>query len=90
VRATASFAQVRFLVQRLRVVRPGGRIVVADVHFVNWPTPAAFNRGVTAALRPFNTWHTDRDFPALFETRGLHVTSVATHRPALSLTVALR
>jgi hypothetical protein len=63
VRATASFAQVRFLVQRLRVVRPGGRIVVADAHFVNWPTPAAFNRGVT---------------------------SVATHRPALSLTVALR
>jgi ubiquinone/menaquinone biosynthesis C-methylase UbiE len=76
--------------EMVRVVRPGGRIVVADVHFVNWPTPAAFNRGVTAALRPFNTWYTDRDFPVLFETRGLQVTSVATHRPALSLTVALR
>jgi ubiquinone/menaquinone biosynthesis C-methylase UbiE len=74
--------------EMIRVVAPGGRIAVADVHFVNWPTPAAFNRAVTAALRPFNTWYTDRDFPALLADRGLRVTSVQTFEPALSLTVA--
>jgi ubiquinone/menaquinone biosynthesis C-methylase UbiE len=74
----------------VRVVRPGGRIAVADVHFVNWPTPAAVNRTVTAALRPFNTWYTDRDFPGLLRARGLRVTAVETHRTALSLTVAER
>jgi CspA family cold shock protein len=36
--------------EMVRVVRPGGRLAVADVHFVNWPAPAAFNRAVTAAL----------------------------------------
>ena len=76
--------------EMVRVVRPGGRIVVADVHFVNWPTPAPLNRAVTAALRPFNTWYTDRDFPSLLAARGLRVTPVPTHRPALSLTVAER
>jgi hypothetical protein len=38
---------------------------------VNWPTPTAFNRALTVALRPFNTWYTDRDFPALLARRGL-------------------
>jgi ubiquinone/menaquinone biosynthesis C-methylase UbiE len=76
--------------EMIRVVRPGGRLVIADVHFVNWATPAAVNRAVTAALRPFNTWYTDRDFPALLAERGLHVASIPTHRPALSLTVAER
>jgi ubiquinone/menaquinone biosynthesis C-methylase UbiE len=74
--------------EMVRVVRPGGRIVVADVHFVNWPAPTGVNRAVTAALRPFNTWYTDRDFPALLRGRGLQVSSIPTHRPALSLTVA--
>ncbi|HET7172226.1 MAG TPA: methyltransferase domain-containing protein [Gaiellales bacterium] len=76
--------------EMVRVVKPGGRIVVADVHFVNWPAPAAINRLVTAGLRPFNTWYTDRDFPALLAERGLRVTSVPTHRAALSLTVGER
>jgi ubiquinone/menaquinone biosynthesis C-methylase UbiE len=76
--------------EMIRVVRPGGRLAVADVHFVNWPAPAAVNRAVTAALRPFNTWYTDRDFAALLAERGIHVTSIPTHRPALSLTVADR
>jgi ubiquinone/menaquinone biosynthesis C-methylase UbiE len=76
--------------EMVRVVRPGGRLAVADVHFVNWPAPVALNRAVTAALRPFNTWYTDRDFPALLRARGLRVESVPTHRPALSLTVAGR
>jgi hypothetical protein len=57
---------------------------------VNWPAPAGLNRAVTTALRPFNTWYTDRDFPALLRARGLRVTSVPTHRAALSLTVAER
>ena len=43
----------RALDEMIRVVRPGGRLVVADVHFVNWPTPTAVNRAVTVALRPF-------------------------------------
>ena len=76
--------------EMVRVVKPGARIVVADVHFVNWPAPAAFNRAVTAALRPFNTWYTDRDFPALLAARGLRVTSVASGSAALSLTVGKR
>lgn len=76
--------------EMVRVVRPGGRLVVADVHFVNWPTPAAVNSAVTAALRPFNTWYTDRDFPALLAARGLRVTAIPTYRPALSLTVGAR
>jgi ubiquinone/menaquinone biosynthesis C-methylase UbiE len=76
--------------EMVRVVRPGGRLVVADVHFVNWPTPASVNRAVTAALRPFNTWYTDRDFPALLAARGLRVTPIPTYRPALSLTVGER
>lgn len=41
--------------EMIRIVRPGGRLVIADVHFVNWPTPTAFNRAVTVALGPFNT-----------------------------------
>jgi hypothetical protein len=48
------------------------------------------NRPVTAALRPFNTWYTDRDIAALLQARGLRVTAVETHRPALSLTVVER
>ena len=76
--------------EMVRVVRPSGRLVIADVHFVNWPTPPAVNRAVTAALRPFNTWYTDRDFPSLLAIRGLRVTSIPTHRPALSLTVGER
>jgi ubiquinone/menaquinone biosynthesis C-methylase UbiE len=32
--------------EMIRIVRPGGRLVIADVHFVNWPTPTAFNRAV--------------------------------------------
>lgn len=76
--------------EMVRVVRPGGRIVVADVHFVNWPAPAAVNRALTAALRPFNTWYTDRDFPALLAERGLRAASAPTYRPALSLTIAER
>ncbi|HEX2376281.1 MAG TPA: methyltransferase domain-containing protein [Gaiellales bacterium] len=76
--------------EMVRVVRPGGRVVIADVHFVNWPAPPAVNRAVTAALRPFNTWYADRDIPALLAARGLGVTAVETHRPALSLTVAQR
>lgn len=76
--------------EMIRVVRPGGRLVVADVHFVNWPTPTAVNRAVTFALRPFNTWYADRDFRALLTGRGLRPESIATLRPALSLTVAER
>jgi len=76
--------------EMVRVVRPGGRVVIADVHFVNWPAPPAVNRAVTAALRPFNTWYADRDIPALLAARGLGVTAVETHRPALSLTIAQR
>lgn len=76
--------------EMIRVVRPGGRLVIADVHFVNWPTPTPFNRAVTVALRPFNTWYTDRDFPALLARRGLDADAIPTSRPALSLTVAER
>ena len=76
--------------EMVRVVRPGGRIVVADVHFVNWPAPVAVNRALTAALRPFNTWYTDRDFRALLAERGLRARSAPTYRPALSLTIAKR
>jgi arsenite methyltransferase len=76
--------------EMIRIVRPGGRLVIADVHFVNWPTPTAFNRAVTVALRPFNTWYTDRDFPALLARRGLWAERIETSRPALSLTVAER
>ncbi len=76
--------------EMIRVVRPGGRLVVADVHFVNWPTPTAVNRAVTVALRPFNTWYTDRDFPALLARRGVRAEPIPTSRPALSLTIAER
>jgi ubiquinone/menaquinone biosynthesis C-methylase UbiE len=76
--------------EMIRVVRPGGRLAIAEVHFVNWPTPAAFNRAVTVALHPFNKWYTDRDFPALLASRGLHPESIPTERPALTFTVAQR
>jgi ubiquinone/menaquinone biosynthesis C-methylase UbiE len=76
--------------EMIRIVRPGGRLVIADVHFVNWPTPTAFNRAVTVALGPFNTWYTDRDFPALLARRGLRAEAMQTSRPALSLTIAER
>jgi demethylmenaquinone methyltransferase/2-methoxy-6-polyprenyl-1,4-benzoquinol methylase len=68
--------------EMIRVVRPGGRLVIAEVHFVNWPTPAA--------LRPFNKWYTDRDFPALLTRRGLDAESIPTERPALTFTIARR
>jgi arsenite methyltransferase len=76
--------------EMIRVVRPGGRLAIAEVHFVNWPTPAAFNRAVTVALHPFNKWYTDRDFPALLASRGLKPDSVPTERPALTFTIAKR
>jgi hypothetical protein len=45
---------------------------------------------VTVALHPFNKWYTDRDFPALFASRGLDPDSIPTERPALSFTTATR
>ena len=38
--------------EMIRVVRPGGRLAIAEVHFVNWPTPAAFNRGCDRRAAP--------------------------------------
>ena len=74
----------------VRVVRPGGRIAIAEVHAVNWPTPALVNAAVTRALRPFNTWHTERAIPPLLEAAGVAPAIIETGRQALSLTVATR
>jgi hypothetical protein len=74
----------------IRIVRPGGRLVVADVHFVKLADADRFSRAVTVALRPFNTWYTDRDFPVLLARRGLRAEAIQTARPALSLTIAER
>ncbi len=76
--------------EALRVLRPGGRLVVADVHALNWATPDRVNRAVTTLLEPFNTWRTERDIPGVLRAAGLRPHVVPTGRPALSLTWAER
>jgi SAM-dependent methyltransferase len=61
---------------------------LAELHTLNWPRPDAVNQALTAALRPFNTWHGERDLPPLVRARGCRVRVAPVRRPALSLTVA--
>jgi ubiquinone/menaquinone biosynthesis C-methylase UbiE len=80
----------RAVAELRRVVRPGGRIAAADVHALNWPLPAALVGRLTAALRPFNTWHHERDPAAIMRAQGLEPERLATGSRAFSLTLARR
>ncbi len=84
---TAVDDPARVLREVRRALAPGGRLAIAEVHHVNWRTPHALNRAVTRALRPFNTWHGERDVAALMAAAGFATTVLPVPSPALSLTL---
>lgn len=73
--------------EAMRLLRPGGRISVADAHSVNWPLPLV-SKLVTTVFQPLSSWHPDRDFKDALEARGMAVEHNSHgHAAALTLTV---